>query len=299
MPGNWAGIRYNIQNGRDARVEIPRRALAAEIELAEADGNRRYTHHWRLADPAYRGDFLALDGPGALFCFPGSDMNYVAGLGFDGRPGLGRDLDRIDAFYHTHGSSWTLEVSSLADPEVVEMAAARGYRPGPLAHLWGKQLLRMDLEPLHSAPPVEIIEVGSDHAHRWAQAAAEGFGDGVVDSAMAEILQGFAQVPGTFLYVAVVADGAVAGSAAMALGPGHAKLFSGSTLPPFRGRGIQSALLHHRLNQAHVMGLDWAIVQTDPNTTSERNVTRLGFDLIYSKLSLKSPPAAPQNQGGL
>ncbi len=296
MPGNWPGIGYNSENGRDAGVEIARRALAAEIELAEADANRRYTDHQRLADPEYRGDFLALNGPGALFCFPGSDMNYVSGLGFDDRPDLSRDLDRIGAFYRGHESSWTLEVSSLAHPDVVEVAALKGYRPGPFAHLWGKHLART--EPAFPASSVHIVDVSADNAHRWAQTAAAGFGHGTVDSALEKILLGFARVPGTLLYVALDGSGAVAGSAAMAIGPGHAKLFSGSTLPPFRGRGIQTALLHHRLDQAQIRGLDWAIVQTDPHTTSEGNVARLGFELLYSKLTLKSPPGAPQNQGG-
>ncbi len=277
-------------------MQTPRRTLAAEIEHAEADGNRRLTEHQRLADADYAGDFLSLDGAGALFCFPGSDMNYVSGLGFDQRPDLSLTFDQIDAFYRTRQSLWTIDVSSLADPEIVGLASQRGYRPGPSAHMWGKRLGRLDSPP--SAIPFQIVEVGPDASHKWAHTAARGFGDGIAEPAAEQILLGFARVPGTRLYVALDRDGAAAASAAMAFGPQHAKLFSGSTLPAFRGRGIQSALLHHRLKEAQAWGLGWAIVQTDPNTTSERNVERLGFDLLYTKQTLKSPPAAPQNQGG-
>ncbi len=277
-------------------MQTPRRTLAAEVEHAEADGNRRFVEHQRLADADYAGDFLSLDGAGALFCFPGSDMNYVAGLGFDHRPDISLIFDQIDAFYRTRESPWTLAVSSLADPEIVDMAAQRGYRPGPSAHMWGKRLGRLDSPP--SAIPFQIVEVGPEASHKWAHTAARGFGDGIADPATEQILLGFARVPGTRLYVALDRDGAAAASAAMAFGSEHAKLFSGSTLPAFRGRGIQRALLHHRLREAQARGLNWAIVQTDPNTTSERNVARLGFDLLYTKQTLKSPPAASQNQGG-
>lgn len=166
-------------------MQTPQRTLAAEIEHAEADGNRRLTEHQRLADADYAGDFLSLDGAGALFCFPGPDMNYVSGLGFDQRPDLSLTFDQIDAFYRTRQSLWTIDVSSLADPEIVGLASQRGYRPGPSAHMWGKRLGGLDSPP--SAIPFQIVEVGPDASHKWAHTAARGFGDGIAEPAAEQI----------------------------------------------------------------------------------------------------------------
>jgi len=48
-------------------------------------------------------------------------------------------------------------------------------------------------------------------------------------------------------------------------------------------KGIQAALLSARLADAAAAGCDTAVVTTQPASTSQHNVQRRGFDLLYTR----------------
>lgn len=93
-----------------------------------------------------------------------------------------------------------------------------------------------------------------------------------------------ARAPGTHLFVADV-DGRPAATAALSLVEGVAAFHGTATLPEFRGRGMQTALLAHRLNTAAQAGAKLASVFVTPGTGSERNVERAGFRLAGLRLT--------------
>jgi len=65
-----------------------------------------------------------------------------------------------------------------------------------------------------------------------------------------------------------------------------------ATLPAFRRRGVQTALLRARLAVAERAGCDIAVVVTQPASKSQQNVQREGFSLLYARqLLVKGPPA--------
>ena len=90
---------------------------------------------------------------------------------------------------------------------------------------------------------------------------------------------------GFFRYVARV-DGALAGGAGLRVSDGIAQFCGASTLPAFRRRGVQSALLRRRLTDARDAGCDVAIVTTQPGSKSNRNAQRQGFALLYPRAVL-------------
>jgi GNAT superfamily N-acetyltransferase len=55
------------------------------------------------------------------------------------------------------------------------------------------------------------------------------------------------------------------------------------TLPEFRNRGVQRALLLARIAQAAREGCDLAMVATAPGSGSQRNVERQGFRVVYTR----------------
>ena len=59
-----------------------------------------------------------------------------------------------------------------------------------------------------------------------------------------------------------------------------------------RRRGVQSTLLHARLVAAADAGCDLAIVPTEPASTSQANVQRAGFALLYVRAILVRPASA-------
>jgi GNAT superfamily N-acetyltransferase len=78
-----------------------------------------------------------------------------------------------------------------------------------------------------------------------------------------------------------------AGVGAMFIKDGNAWLGMGATLPAYRGRGIQSAMLAHRISEAATLGAKTLSIDTyhagvgEPPNSSYRNVVRAGFSLIY------------------
>jgi GNAT superfamily N-acetyltransferase len=61
----------------------------------------------------------------------------------------------------------------------------------------------------------------------------------------------------------------------------------GTTLPGYRGRGVQRVLLTRRINDAADLGVKTLTIETlhagaeEPPNTSCRNVIRAGFSLVY------------------
>jgi GNAT superfamily N-acetyltransferase len=60
-----------------------------------------------------------------------------------------------------------------------------------------------------------------------------------------------------------------------------------STLPRFRKRGVQTALLHARMKLAAEAGCEFAVIVTQGGSASQRNAERLGFAVAYSKATVQ------------
>ena len=65
---------------------------------------------------------------------------------------------------------------------------------------------------------------------------------------------------------------------------GIVALFGTATLPGFRRRGVQTALIRQRLWEAAQSGCEYAVVSTMPGSGSQRNMERRGFRVAYTKL---------------
>jgi GNAT superfamily N-acetyltransferase len=105
----------------------------------------------------------------------------------------------------------------------------------------------------------------------------------------------FSEMPGFRAYLARV-GGAAAGGGGLRINEEIAQLCGASTLPAFRRRGIQAALLRRRLRDARSAGCDLAIMTAQPGSKSHFNAQRQGFALLYSRaLLVKTPPAGERN----
>ena len=69
--------------------------------------------------------------------------------------------------------------------------------------------------------------------------------------------------------------------------PDHSDAADAATLPAYRRRGVQSALLLRRLAEASDNHCTVAIVTTQPGSKSQENVQRQGFELLYSRNVLR------------
>lgn len=98
-----------------------------------------------------------------------------------------------------------------------------------------------------------------------------------------------ARVEDARFYLARV-DGAPAAAAALLLFDGVAYLANASTLPAFRGRGCQTALIQRRLADAAAAGFRRAAVIVEWASRSHANVTRAGFRPAYTKAIWRVTP---------
>ena len=96
----------------------------------------------------------------------------------------------------------------------------------------------------------------------------------------------FASGKNTECYFASV-GGKIAGGATLALRGRIAGLFGASTLSQFRNRGVQTALLHARLQRAAEQGCELAMSIALPGSASQRNITRRGFRTLYTRVKFE------------
>ena len=67
---------------------------------------------------------------------------------------------------------------------------------------------------------------------------------------------------------------------------GLATLFADSIVAQYRRQGLHRELILARLNEALVQSCDLATASTLPGSISQRNYERLGFQVVYTKVTL-------------
>ncbi|BDP40349.1 hypothetical protein DAETH_03180 [Deinococcus aetherius] len=242
-------------------MSAPPPDLLPRLARAEAAGHARYG----------REGAVARFGP-LVAVHAGPDLP-VDTAWHDGTEGLTEaDLDAFEAFSAEHRQPATLHVLSHAAPPLLPLLRARGYALDHVLHVYTR-----DLTALPPAPAPTVRE--EPDPELWADLSARGFGPGT-----GAIMHCVAHAAGTRRLVAEV-DGQPAGTAALSVTEGVAALYGTSTLPEFRGRGVQTALLAARLYLAARLGADLASVFVTPGSGSERNVRRAGFAVVGARLT--------------
>lgn len=268
-------------------------ALAARIERAEArllaDGVAVVARR-----AGERAEVLSrpLGGGRAAFTEPGSPLNKVAGLGFEGLPPEG-ELGAVEEAFARRACPVRVELSSLADPSVGAFLTRRGYVLEGFEDVLGLALPAASLPP--APAEVRVRPSGEDELERWLDVTVRGFlvpdDQGVPSSETFEeevlrrVVRDFVRADGMTRYLAERA-GEPAGGASVRMADGIAQLCGAATLPAHRRRGVQTALFSERLAAASLAGCDLAVVTTQPGSKSQENARRRGFALLYTRAVL-------------
>lgn len=237
-------------------------------------------------------DLVAQPALGGLACYagPGSPMNKVLGIGFAGVPSS-EQLDAIEQVFFSRREHVQFEISTLADPGLATALTRRGYAVTGYEQVLGLRL-PADLPEIAQGITIEIADKNGDGAQNasWIDAAVTGFL--TPDEQGAAAHESFDRGPLEAIFKDAVGDaqyrrwsalvdGQLAGTAAMNLSHGFAQLCGAATLPEFRRRGVQTALLTERLRCAHAEGLETVIMETNPGSKSQENAQKRGFELLY------------------
>jgi hypothetical protein len=250
-----------------ATLELARRIDRAEIDFCA------------LASGAGRPDGVAsleVAGGRALCSFEGSPLNKVLGLGL-GVPVEDADLDAIEAFYDERGVPTQIELCPLAVTGLAARLTRRGYQLQAFENQLALSL--DDLAPLRE-PGFRVTTTTPDLDDLWLRVAATGFaapdGAGALAAPPAPDLLGtITKVMSGFIHpdferLLVWVDGEPAGVANAYVADGVLGIAGTTTLPAFRRRGVQQAVVAHAVHRGRGRA-SLATATTEPGSISQRN----------------------------
>lgn len=282
----------NVTTSAATREAPPLRtdlALSQRLEGAEAHANIAFVEARALVRPDSGATWREVAGTRAMFDGVGSPITQTFGLGLFA-PAAEGDLASIERFFGERGSAVYHEVSPIADPALLAMLPARGYRPIELSTvLWLP--LGAHAVPAAAAGTPRTWHITPGEESLWASTAAAGWSD---TPGLEEFMLDFGAVTsrarGVHCFLAGL-EGEVVGAAAFARHEGVAVLAGASTRPEWRRRGAQGALLDARLRYAVEQGCDLAMVVAQPGSTSQLNAERHGFRIAYTRIKWERPHA--------
>lgn len=235
-----------------------------------------------------------LAGGVASHTIEGSPLNKVTGVGFD-EPLAEEQLGELERDLFGRGAPVQIELSTLADPSIAPWLTGRGYRLVGFENVLGRSLT--GLQQTSEGTSVELEPEGD--APRWLSTMVSGFlapdVEGVPShevftrEVLEPVIADFASVAGMRRYL-VRLDGEIAAAGSVCFTDGIAQLCGAATLPAYRRRGAQTALLERRLADAAESGCDIAVLTTQPGSRSMQNALRRGFVLLYARAVLVRQP---------
>lgn len=275
--------------------------MARRLEGVEAETAIACVAALRRFRPNSRAAFQRIGSGVAVFTGIDSPITQAVGIGLEG-PVRETQIEQLEKFYDNLGDAVRVELCPLADKSVTEHFGERGYRVVDYSNVLLRPLVAEDVllrSPVsksgrskgskHNKFSDEIIieKIGTADADLWTETVARGFAEQVaVTPDLLEVLKMFVYAAGSECYLARVA-GQPAGGAAFGFRKGIASLSGASTLPEFRNRGVQTALLQARLARGKAQGCEFAMTIAHPGSISHRNIERLGFRVVYTRVKFQ------------
>jgi len=205
---------------------------------------------------------------------PVAGFNSVVGL----RAGHEQQLEALADWYRAEGVKVRFEiVPGYYDGAVGRELARLGYfQSGFHTSL----VCEPQLEVPAAAPGIAIEQIAGaaaldqflgTHAVGWSIPDVSGFKANV---------RGWLGQPGWSLYLARL-DGQPAATAILYVADKVGYCADAATNPAFRGRGLQTALLHRRIADASTAGVDFVCGGADFLSQSHRNMERAGMRVLF------------------
>jgi GNAT superfamily N-acetyltransferase len=254
------------------------------LEMASAQSGKNCARAAQVSHPEIGAVAEDIAGGIAVYAGVDSPVTQALGVGLDG-PVEDAELDRLEEFYRSRGAVTAIELCPFAGIPLYEALAKREFRLLEVSNVFFRDLSASEKFP---PPPagVTVREAAPADEYVFTQTVAKGFAElSPITPALLDIMTAFYRAGGHRPFIAFV-DGVAAGGASVFTFDGVAGMFGAATLPEFRGRGVQGALLAARLRWAAQHGCDIAKGITLPGSASHRNHERLGFRVAYTRTKL-------------
>jgi GNAT superfamily N-acetyltransferase len=263
------------------------RQLVQRVEWTAAELAVRQVGAFARLKPSTGAASQPFDG-GALVAFgPGRYVNRAMGLGL-GEASPAATVQSLVEFYAARALPPSLELCPWVDDAFLTELAGAGFRVERFRSVFVHDLGavpvvdRADIRPLSPATEHDRKTILADGA--VAGSEARSVSDEYCDAA--------ALVPGAHDFVAMV-NGAAAACGSLNVvdtDRGNGGYIGGATtLPAYRGLGLQSALVVHRLGLARSAGCEFVVATALPQGQSARNLERLGFVQLYTQAVMTRP----------
>jgi GNAT superfamily N-acetyltransferase len=265
-------------------VQFIDRDLARRLELTDAYGSVAFARAHAGLFPEVGATAESFAGGWAIFAGADSPITQAFALGLSGVVEED-EIARMEEFFRHRGAATNVELCPYADPSIVEVFRKRGYSLTEFSNVLARRLTPADAEPTQDSE-VRVRHPESHEARLWAETVARGFfPEGELPPGIVDLfITSLNSATGTFFLAEI--NGEIIGGGVLTMHEGVASCGGASTLPAFRGRGAQTALLRARLRFAAEKGCGLAMVTTLPGTTSQRNAERQGLRVVYTRSKL-------------
>lgn len=268
--------------------------LVHQVEDAMAAERSAFADGMAARLPGSKAAWIPIAGGRAIFTGTGFFTNRALAMGLRG-PVSRNDIERVETFYAERGVPSEIEIASLVDPALIRLLGQLGYRLTRFRNIYAQRLSPQNTigsQPYPRPPAIETQAVNATTATAWATTLLDGFE--YTDRADRERVDIWNQMlltlPNLTALVAVL-DGKPVGAASVLVMGAVAMLGGAATLPAFRRRGVQRALIEARLTVATRAGCELAVVTADPGSSSGRNAERTGFHLVCNHVGLRASVA--------
>jgi hypothetical protein len=266
------------------------RSLATRLEDAQAWRAVFYAQASQEQTRAVDGALLTIGGAPVIYGGAGLPVNRAIGLGMRELVSAD-DLDAVEAFYNERSADTMIDLCPLADPFLLTLLQGRGY--------YVRNWMSMLFLPLPTAltmrnSDLRVTRALPEQADLWLATSVRGFDESDdVASGTLRILTPNFYAKNARCYFAWQDETPIA-TGAMYVHDDVVELGGASTLVAHRKQGAQGALIQQRLDDAHALGCDLAVVLTEPGSTSQRNMQRRGFQLAYTRAICVRPFRQPE-----
>jgi hypothetical protein len=257
------------------------------VQTLEWSSARSTALHARAVSALSRDSDVAVewfDGAALVALGEGRYVNRAVGVGL-GDAAAGDVLDSLERFFGARSLPASAEVSPWVTAEFLDEARRRGYGLDWFRNVYA--------HPLDELPPrtaeLEIREVDESSFEEWREILSGEAPHGSAARAVSdEFCDARHRLPGAIDLVGRLRDRAVA-TGSLSIERGIASLGGAATRLADRGRGAQRAMLVERLHRARDAGASVAAATAVPDGSSARNLTAVGFQLLYTQVVLTRP----------
>ncbi len=238
------------------------------------DAIRRIFPHASQAEICVAGGY-------ARFFGPRSPLNTDGWMGAEG-PVAADDVQRVVAFFRERGGPIRAISTVSSHPSLAERLEVRGF-----ARVETQNVLIGDLREMRGGLDARVHRAADLRA--WGRAGSEVYADGDALPPDIDVTGDVVASTPSVVPLEIRIDGRIAAVAALDISGDMGSLIFGNTLAWARGRGLQSALIHHRIALLREAGIARVRAMTSTGSSSERNAMRAGLRVAFARTLWELP----------